>query len=92
MSTLGRRESVTKVAFELGYERGAGCTVMFRRAFGNSPLAYLRWDFADPFIALHSADVKGANLWSRGILLKPLFETNNTEHRENQMSQSLLSY
>jgi len=38
---LAAGESVTTVALDLGYENPAAFTLMFRRAFGSSPLAYL---------------------------------------------------
>jgi AraC-like DNA-binding protein len=41
MPRLAAGESVTSVAIDLGYENPAAFTLMFRRAFGNSPLAYL---------------------------------------------------
>lgn len=38
---LASGEPVTSVAIDLGYENPAAFTLMFRRAFGRSPLAYL---------------------------------------------------
>jgi AraC-like DNA-binding protein len=39
---LARGESVTRVAFDLGYENAAAFTTMFRRMLGASPRSYLR--------------------------------------------------
>jgi AraC-like DNA-binding protein len=41
MPRLAAGETVTSVAVDLGYENPAAFTLMFRRAFGNPPLAYL---------------------------------------------------
>lgn len=41
MPRLAAGEPVATVAFELGYESPAAFTLMFRRAFGSPPLAYL---------------------------------------------------
>jgi AraC-like DNA-binding protein len=41
MPRLTAGEPVTAVALDLGYENPAAFTLMFRRAFGDSPLAYL---------------------------------------------------
>jgi AraC-like DNA-binding protein len=41
MPRLAAGETVTSVAIDLGYENPAAFTLMFRRAFGNPPLAYL---------------------------------------------------
>ncbi|WP_244471897.1 AraC family transcriptional regulator [Rhizobium phaseoli] len=38
---LSAGQSVTSVAMELGYENPAAFTIMFKRAFGKPPLAYL---------------------------------------------------
>src|ERR1700722_8056605 len=40
MPRLAAGEAVTTVAIDLGYENPAAFTLMFRRAFGSSPLAY----------------------------------------------------
>ena len=42
MPRLAAGEPVTNVAIDLGYENPASFTLMFKRAFGRSPLAYLR--------------------------------------------------
>jgi AraC-like DNA-binding protein len=41
MPRLAAGEAVTTIAIDLGYENPAAFTLMFRRAFGSSPLAYL---------------------------------------------------
>jgi AraC-like DNA-binding protein len=41
MPRLAAGEAVTTVAIDLGYENPAAFTLMFRRAFGSPPLAYL---------------------------------------------------
>ena len=41
MPRLAAGEPVTTVALDLGYENPAAFTLMFRRAFGDPPLAYL---------------------------------------------------
>jgi AraC-like DNA-binding protein len=41
MPRLAAGQSVTAVAMDLGYENPAAFTLMFRRAFGSSPLNYL---------------------------------------------------
>jgi len=41
MPRLAAGEAVTSIAIDLGYENPAAFTLMFRRAFGSSPLAYL---------------------------------------------------
>lgn len=41
MPRLVAGESVTTVAMDLGYENPAAFTIMFKRAFGSPPLAYL---------------------------------------------------
>jgi AraC-like DNA-binding protein len=41
MPRLAAGEAVTTVAVDLGYENPAAFTIMFKRAFGRSPLAYL---------------------------------------------------
>jgi AraC-like DNA-binding protein len=41
MPRLSAGEPVTTVALDLGYENPAAFTLMFRRAFGSPPLAYL---------------------------------------------------
>jgi AraC-like DNA-binding protein len=41
MQRLVAGESVTTVAIDLGYENPAAFTIMFKRAFGSPPLAYL---------------------------------------------------
>lgn len=41
MPRLAAGESVTTVAMDLGYENPAAFTIMFKRVFGSSPLAYL---------------------------------------------------
>ncbi|MCE4223163.1 AraC family transcriptional regulator [Methylobacterium sp. C25] len=41
MPRLAAGEAVTTVAMDLGYENPAAFTIMFKRAFGHSPLAYL---------------------------------------------------
>jgi AraC-like DNA-binding protein len=41
MPRLVAGESVTRVAIDLGYENPAAFTIMFKRAFGTPPLAYL---------------------------------------------------
>ncbi len=38
---LAAGRSVTEVAMDLGYENPAAFTIMFKRAFGMPPLAYL---------------------------------------------------
>jgi AraC-like DNA-binding protein len=38
---LAAGEPVTSVALDMGYENPAAFTLMFRRVFGSSPLAYL---------------------------------------------------
>jgi AraC-like DNA-binding protein len=45
---LAAGEPVTTVAIDLGYENPAAFTLMFRRAFGSPPLAYLGLRGADP--------------------------------------------
>ncbi|NBJ10683.1 AraC family transcriptional regulator [Microvirga arsenatis] len=41
MPRLAAGEAVTTVAMDLGYENPAAFTIMFKRAFGSPPLAYL---------------------------------------------------
>jgi AraC-like DNA-binding protein len=41
MPRLAAGEAVTTIAMDLGYENPAAFTLMFRRAFGSPPLAYL---------------------------------------------------
>jgi AraC-like DNA-binding protein len=41
MPRLAAGEAVTTIAIDLGYENPAAFTLMFRRAFGSPPLAYL---------------------------------------------------
>ena len=41
MPRLAAGEAVTSIAIDLGYENPAAFTLMFRRAFGSPPLAYL---------------------------------------------------
>ena len=41
MPRLAAGESVTTVAMDLGYENPSAFTLMFKRAFGSPPLAYL---------------------------------------------------
>ena len=41
MPRLAAGEPVTMVAIDLGYENPAAFTLMFKRAFGAPPLAYL---------------------------------------------------
>jgi AraC-like DNA-binding protein len=41
MPRLAAGEPVTVVALDLGYENPAAFTLMFKRAFGSSPLTYL---------------------------------------------------
>ena len=41
MPRLAAGEPVTTVAIDLGYENPAAFTLMFKRAFGAPPLAYL---------------------------------------------------
>lgn len=41
MPRLAAGEPVTSVAIDLGYENPAAFTIMFKRAFGSSPLTYL---------------------------------------------------
>lgn len=41
MPRLAAGDSVTMVAMDLGYENPASFSLMFKRAFGSSPLAYL---------------------------------------------------
>ena len=41
LSRLASGESVTQVAFEVGYDSPSGFSAMFRRAFGVPPSQYL---------------------------------------------------
>lgn len=42
LERLGRGQSVTRVALDLGYDSPSAFIAMFRRALGNTPAAYLR--------------------------------------------------
>nr|WP_210301812.1 helix-turn-helix transcriptional regulator [Methylobacterium brachythecii] len=55
MPRLAAGEAVTTVAMDLGYENPAAFTIMFKRAFGRSPLAYLGLRNGAPAAALRGA-------------------------------------